>query len=148
MRDTLLVLHIVGAAAWLGGNLVQMTVPLLARGEGGAFLTGWLRVVARMGGRLCMPAGILLLGTGIWMVLIGPYRFEDAFVVIGISVVVIGAVLGVVVFTPRSLQAAAAEEAGDVGRRRAITNQIARFGAIDTLLVVIAIAVMVLRLGA
>jgi hypothetical protein len=148
LRDTLLVLHIVAAAAWLGGNLVQMTVPALARGEGGPFLAGWTRVVARMGGRFYMPAGVVLLGTGVWMVLIGPYRFEDAFVVIGISVVVIGAVLGVVVFTPKSFQAAEAHEAGDKARVRAVVNQIAGFGALDTVLVLFTITVMVLRLGA
>lgn len=148
LRDTLLVLHIVAAAAWLGGNLVQVAVPVLARGEGGPFLAGWLRVAARMGGRWYMPASITLLGTGIWMVLIGPYRFEDAFVVIGVSVVAIGAVLGVVVFTPKSFQAAEAQEAGDEVRRRALTNQIAAFGTLDTLLVLFAITVMVLRLGA
>jgi hypothetical protein len=147
LRDTLLVLHVVAAAAWLGGNLVQMAVPLLARGESGTFTAGWLRVVARMGGRFYMPAGVALLGTGVWMILIGPYRFEDAFVVIGISVVVVGAVLGAVVFTPKSIAAAEAEEAGDGARRRAIAGQIAGFGALDTLFVLFAITVMVMRLG-
>jgi hypothetical protein len=72
-----------------------------------------------------MPVGILVLGTGVGMVLSseGAYRFEDLFVVIGVVVVIVGAVLGPAVFTPTGFKAA------------------------DTVLVLFAMLVMVLRLG-
>src|SRR5690606_39763855 len=91
---------------WLGANFVQMAVAQVGRSEGSAFSAGWMRVAAKLGGRLYMPAGIVLLASGIWLVLEGPWGFEDLFVGIGVVVVIIGAILGPVVFTPTGFKAA------------------------------------------
>lgn len=145
----LLFFHIAAAGTWLGANMVQLAVGTMGRSEGSAFLAGWMRVAARLGGRLYMPAGILVLGTGVGLVLgsEGAYEFEDLFVVIGVAVVIIGAVLGPAVFTPTGFKAAGAVERGDEATARAASGRLAGFGALDTLLVLFAMLAMVLRLG-
>jgi hypothetical protein len=95
-----------------------------------------------------MPVGIVVLITGVGMVLIGDdFSFADAFVGIGFTMVVIGALLGKFVFEPGSNRAAEAIESGDKGAIRAAAGRLAAFGTVDTLLLVFAITAMVLRLG-
>lgn len=98
----------------------------------------------RMGLRLFNPAGILILLSGVLLVVDGPWRFENASVVIGILIVVMGALLGARVFTPLSRRAQAAHQ-------RALEGPYQRFrafGALDTGLIILAVALMVLKLGA
>ena len=95
-----------------------------------------------------MPAGILLGVSGVGLVLQGAYDFEDPFVGIGIMVVIIGAVLGPAVLTPSGFKAADAVESGDREGIRRSTGRLARFGALDTLLVLFAMFAMVVKLGA
>lgn len=149
LSQLLLFFHIVAAGAWLGANLVQMAVATMGRNEGSAFVAGWMRVAARLGARLYMPAGIVILGTGVGLVLAsqGAYAFEDLFVVIGMLVVIIGAVLGPAVLTPSGFKAADAVDRGDEAAARAAVTRLNGFGTLDTLLVLFAILVMVLRLG-
>ena len=106
-----------------------------------------MRVAAKLGGRLYMPAGIVLLASGIWLVLEGPWGFEDLFVGIGVVVVIIGAILGPVVFTPTGFKAAEAIEKGDEAGVRAAVGRITGFATLDTLLVLFAVFAMVSKLG-
>lgn len=147
LRNILLFLHIVGAGTWLGANFVQMAVAQVGRSEGSAFSAGWMRVAAKLGGRLYMPAGIVLLASGIWLVLEGPWGFEDLFVGIGVVVVIIGAILGPVVFTPTGFKAAEAIEKGDEAGVRAAVGRITGFATLDTLLVLFAVFAMVSKMG-
>lgn len=149
LSDTLLLLHIAAAGTWLGANIVQAVVPGLGRSESPSFNAGWLRIAAKLGTRLYMPVAILILGTGVGLVLTsdGAYEFSDLFVSIGFTVVIIGAVLGSAVFSPTGMKTAEAFERGDEAAARAGTRRLAGFGVLDTLLILLAILVMVLRLG-
>ena len=149
LKDILLVLHIAAAGTWLGANIVQAVAPPLAAKQSPQAAAGWYRVAAGLSSRLYVPVGILVAVTGIWMVLISDtFGFGNIFVGIGFAVVVIGALLGKFVFEPGSERAAAAIEAGDSGAIKAAAGRIAVFGTIDTLLLLLAITVMVLKLGA
>jgi hypothetical protein len=148
LRDILLVLHIAGAATWFGANIVQALAPSMAAGQSPEAAAGWYRVAGRLSSRLYMPASLLILATGIWMVVDSEeYRFGDLFVSIGFGVIIIGALLGIFVFGPGSERAAQAIESGDKAAIRASAARIAAFGTADTLLVLFAITVMVLQLG-
>jgi hypothetical protein len=95
-----------------------------------------------------MPVGIVVLITGVGMVLIGDdFSFADAFVGIGFTMVVVGALLGKFVFEPGSKRAAEAVELGDQGAIKAAAGRLAAFGTVDTLLLLITMTAMVLRLG-
>ncbi|HEX6946380.1 MAG TPA: hypothetical protein VF246_03435 [Acidimicrobiia bacterium] len=148
LRNVLLFFHIAAAGTWLGANMVQMAVARIGRSEGSSFAAGWMRVGAKLGGRLYMPAGLVLLGTGVPLVLDGPYDFENLFVTIGFTVVIIGAVLGMAVLTPAGFKAADAIERGDEAGTRAATARLAGVATLDTLLVLVAIFGMVAKLGA
>jgi hypothetical protein len=149
LRDILLILHIAGAGAWLGANIVQALAPPLAAKQGPAAQAGWYRIAAKLSSRLYMPAAILILITGIWMVLLNDaYGFGTLFVTIGFGMIIVGAILGILVFDRGSEQAATAIEGGDQGAIRSATGRLAGFGVLDTLLLLFTITAMVLRLGA
>jgi uncharacterized membrane protein len=149
LRDVLLILHIAGAGAWLGANIVQAMAPSLAAKQGPAAQAGWYRIAARLSSRLYMPAAILILITGVWMVLLSDaYGFGTLFVTIGLAMIIIGAILGILVFDRGSERAATAIETGDQAAIRSATGRLAGFGVLDTVLLLFTITVMVLRLGA
>jgi hypothetical protein len=96
-----------------------------------------------------MPAAILILATGIWMVLLAEeYGFGTLFVTIGFGTILVGALLGILVFDRGSERAATAIESGDVSATRSATGRLAAFGILDTVLILFTITAMVLRLGA
>jgi hypothetical protein len=149
LRDILLVLHIAGAGTWFGANIVQAVAPSMTAKQGPEVAAGWYRVAAKLSSRLYMPASILILATGIWIVLINDaYGFGTLFVTIGFGMILIGALLGIFVFERGSERAADAIESGDQGAAKAATGRIAAFGVLDTLLLLFTITAMVLRLGA
>jgi hypothetical protein len=149
LRDVLLILHIAGAGTWLGANVVQAMAPSLAAKQGPAEQAGWYRVAAKLSSRLYMPAAILILATGIWLVLLADaYGFGTLFVTIGFGMIVIGALLGIFVFDRGSERAASAIDAGDQVASRSAIGRLAAFGVLDTVLLLFTITAMVLRLGA
>jgi hypothetical protein len=148
LRDILLVLHIAGAGTWFGANIVQAVVPSMALKQAGATASGWYRIAGRLSTVLYMPAAILILLTGVFLVLQSDvYDFGSLFVTIGLFTVVVGALLGAFVFGPVSKRAADAIDARDDTGAKAATGRLATFGVVDTLLVLATITVMVLRLA-
>lgn len=147
-RDVLLVLHIAGAATWLGANIVQAVVPPMAARAGVPVLSGWYRITGSLASRLYIPAALLILLTGVLLVLNNPaYGFGTTFVTIGFGMIIIGGLFGQFVFGPGGERAAEAVETED---RVAIRHEVARltrFGVIDTLLLLFTITAMVIRLG-
>lgn len=144
-----MVLHIASAGAWLGANVVQALAPSLAAQQGAAAAAGWFRIAGALSKRLYMPAGILLLLTGVVLVLLNDaYGFAEPFVTVGFTVIVIGALLGILVFEPGSEVAANAVESGDQAAIRSATGRLGAFGTLDTILILVAITAMVFRWGA
>lgn len=148
LGDVLLVLHIIGAGTWLGANIIQAVAPSAAARQGPAVAAGWYRVAAGLSKKVYMPAAILLVVTGVWMVIRSDaYDFGTFFVTIGLGMIVIGAVLGIYVFDPGSKWAADLIEAGEESKIKIATNRLAVFGTVDTLLLIFTITAMVLRLS-
>lgn len=146
LRELLLVLHVAGAGIWLGANVVQAVAPRLAAGQGPDTAAGWYRVAARLGNRLYVPASVLILVTGIFLVLrTDEYGLGTRFVTVGFAMIVVGAVLGIVVFERFSERAAEAILAGDERGVRTYVCRLAGFGVLDTVLVLLTITAMVTR---
>lgn len=146
-RNVLLMLHIVAVGTWLGANVVQAIVPGILGPESSA-TAAWFRATEKLSRFLYIPAGVTVLVTGILLVLNSDlYGFGSAFVGIGFTAVVIGAVLGSVVFGPKSLQIAEAIESGDMSTANRVRGVAGRFGALDTLIIVFTIFAMVSKLG-
>jgi hypothetical protein len=145
-RDALLVLHIAGAGTWLGANVVQAVVSPIAARAGAATLSGWYRITSAIASRLYVPAAILILVTGVLLVLQSDdYGFGSLFVTIGFAMIVIGALLGQLVFGPGGEAAAAAVDSGDAAAIEATVGRLTRWGLVDTVLILFTMTAMVLQ---
>ena len=143
LTQVLLIIHIAAAGAWLGTNIVQGVTPRLIAGYGEAPTAAWFRVTSVFAKRIYMPAAIVLLITGVWMVLrIEAFSFGSRFVTVGFSMIVIGAILGIVVFGPGGEAAADAVESGDQSAIKKATAKLATWGTVDTVLMLLTIAAM------
>lgn len=92
MRDGLLVLHILSAAAWIGGGLYSWyAFTQLARA--GSEAGDSVPVLARTADRYFGPAAGLTLLTGIILVLtVDPWGWTDTFVLVGLGAFLFSAV--------------------------------------------------------
>lgn len=115
MREALLFVHVVAAATWIGAGITQLVVGPAMQRKGGAVAAAWMRQTVRLGKVLFSPAAIVVLLSGVWMVLRETvYEFEQAFVVIGIVAVVLGAFLGMRVYGPYGEELAGRYETGEI----------------------------------
>lgn len=142
-RNLLLLLHITGVAAWLGANFVQLALsPRLAR-EPANVAAAWTRQTIWLGERYYIAAGGLIAVTGVLLVLDGPWSWSAGFVWVGITVVVIGAVMGGAFFGPLAKRRAAALDSGDEADAAAAQGRIIPLALLDTALILTAILAMV-----
>ena len=143
LTQFLLIVHIVAAGAWLGTNIVQAVTPAMMARHGTEATAAWFRTTSQFSRRVYMPAAITLLVTGVWMVLrIEAFGFGTRFVTVGFSMIVIGTILGIVIFAPGGEAAAQAVESGDEGAIKRATSRLAAWGTVDTVLIVLTIAAM------
>ena len=148
LRELLLFIHILAAGTWLGASVTQLVVNPVMQRTGGSSAAAWMRQTARMGRVVYMPAAVVLLLTGTWMVIREPvYEFEQLFVTFGVLMVILGAVLGMRVFGPGGEQSASLHEAGDEAAAAPINARLRMWALIDMAALVFTIYAMVKRLG-
>lgn len=100
--------HVLAAIVWVGGAIfVQIYATSALRSADPAELGFFARRVAVLGQRVFMPASIVVLAVGVWMVAITPFDFTDLWIVIGIGGIVATALTGAILVGP---------EAGRVGK--------------------------------
>jgi hypothetical protein len=143
-RNTLLVVHIVGVAAWLGANCTQLFLaPWFAKRSSSDHLA-WIEASETLGRRYYNVAGGVIGVTGALLVVETGFDWSAGFVAVGISVIVIGALLGVFVFTKLANRQAELVRSGDQGAKD-IGSKITAFALFDTALVVTAVVAMVTK---
>jgi hypothetical protein len=150
MTETLLIIHILASAAWIGGSfLTGFIAPRMARaGSEGAVLS-WARVSAEAGAKYFNPAGIITALSGIGLVLTSDvYDWSDTFVSIGLGVVVAAALIGALAHRPGAAKMIAALESGDRAIAAAEGKRAAIWGVVTSVLLIVAVVVMVLKTGA
>lgn len=150
METILLLIHILAAAAWFGASVTQAYVTPRVSAIGGAPAANWQRMIVGLGKHVYPPAAIVVFITGFGLVGVsdGVYGYGDAFVVVGILMVVVGAALGIRVFGPLAEQTASAFDQDDRASADGLLKRAAGFGILDTLLLVFTFIVMVYRWGA
>ena len=150
MFEILLFVHILGVAAWFGANLARTFAGGPMSKAAPATAASWHRATVSMGRVIHTPAAIAVFITGFGLVGLseGAYEMTDAFVVVGIVVVVVGAVLAMIVLGPNGRRIASAYEDGDRTLAESFARRSALIGWIDTALLAFATLVMVLRWGA
>lgn len=146
MHDTLLLLHILGAAGWIGGGMyLYFIIPRLAkrRTEGASALNEISESADKFFG---LVAGLVLL-TGIGLVLNSDaYGWSDAFVWVGIGVFLASGAWQPLVGakTEERLLAAVSGDAGDLEGAIASWR---RAGVFDLAIVLVALWAMVTKVG-
>lgn len=145
MFETLLVIHIIAAALWLGGVL---TLSYAGSMLGGAEPSArrWFAVAQGNVGRVLFSiAGVLILITGVWMVLDHDveFGFDQAFVSVGFLVVIVGILLGVFVYAPACRASAAAIDAGDAAAEAKANSRLMATNIANAVLLVVAVVAMV-----
>ncbi len=147
-RDLLLVVHIASVAAWLGCNLTQLFLgPWFAK-RGGEVAATWYEATSRLASRYYNVAGTLLAVSGALLVVKMDYAWSAGFVGVGITVVIVGGVLGTVFFAPTGARLAEITREGDEPARRSLDRRYLAVACLDTLLVLAAVLAMVKRWNA
>ncbi len=149
MQNTLLLIHILAASAWLGGNVVQIIAGPAMEKAGVGPHAAWVRTVVDLGRWLYTPAALIALVTGFELVRSNSaYEFSAAFVSLGFFTVIVGATLGMAVFGPTGRALADSIDRGDHTLVRTLKGKIRMWGTIDTVLVLVTIYAMVAKTGA
>lgn len=148
MNETLLILHVLSAAAWIGAGFYNAFLGPRIGGAGGDASLAWANALGDAAVKYFMPVGILTLLTGVSLVLVNDaYGWGDLFVNIGLAVVIAGALIGALGLGPSAKAAVAAIEASDFPAAGAAGRKGAAWGRVIVVLLTVAVVVMVLKTG-
>jgi uncharacterized membrane protein len=147
MRDFLLVLHIVGAAGWLGGGLfAAFAYPAVAR-SGPPAASGILAAFEKPTGAFFGITSGLVLLSGIGLVITSEaFGWSDTFVLIGIGAFLISGLVQSTVGGKADKRLAAAAESGS-GIAEAVKTW-RQISFIDIAVLLVVVWAMVTKLGA
>jgi len=143
-RNLLLLAHIAAVAAWLGANFVQLVVGPRLRARGGDVALQWAETGRFLGQRYYNVVGALVAVTGIGLVLHGDWRWHG-FVLVGIAMVIVGAITGVAGFDRLFRRESEARAAGDEATARRATHNITSLAVMDTFLLLLTMLAMIDR---
>ncbi len=142
-RTLLLAIHIASVGGWLGANYLQLLLSRrFARGSAES-AAAWTRHTIWLGERYYGVIGALIAISGVLLVIDGDWSWSSGFIWVGVAVIVIGGVMGAAVFAPLSKRRLAALESGDTATAAQLLNRIVMFGALDTVLILLAVLAMV-----
>ena len=147
METLALWLHVVGAAAWLGGNLMMLLLPgLMAQGGPPAMLAlgRTSLVLSRL---FFVPAALLTLLTGIWLVALLDYSYGDLFVTVGFTAVIVIVFGSLAILLPNGRKMVAAMEAGDGPAAQALAPRQGYVSVINAIVLLVTFYAMVARWG-
>jgi hypothetical protein len=147
-RTVVLAIHILSVACWFGTNIVQLLLsPRYAKGSDEE-AAGWTRQTLWLDERFYPVNGAVLALSGITLVIDGPWDWSDRFVWVGITVVIIGAVMGGAFFGPLAKRRLAGLESGDRASADAAQARIIPLAYLDSALIALAVLAMVDKWGA
>jgi uncharacterized membrane protein len=100
------VLHIAAAMVWVGGGVMLSAIGIRARRTGDlAIIRDFAQTLAYVGLRVFMPAVVLLLVTGVWLVLSGDGAFTQLWVLLALGGFAVAFVIGAVFLSRTALDA-------------------------------------------
>lgn len=115
LDDWLLLIHVLAAAAWLGGGIVLFLLGRYAvqTGSESKIIQQYEWIGPRIGG----PISILIPGTGVWMVArSASWDFTELWIILGLVLFVAMLALAFAGHTPNYKRLESAEEQGDTAR--------------------------------
>lgn len=146
MYELFKTLHVLSAAAWVGGALLLVVMErMVHRAQEPAAVVALAGLGERTGNRFFAPvAGVVLL-SGLGTVLAGGYGFEEPWIVAGIVGVISGSVLGARVLSPLYAQIQEAAASGDEAGLAALRSRLTLWSAFDLSVLVVIVVLMVTR---
>lgn len=106
-------LHVMGAVIWVGGAFVVVVLTAMSKRAPVDYRIGFADAI-RKATAVFDLSSLMVLGFGIWLVIdVGPYRFDQAWIIIGIAGVALSIVLGLAFIGPNDAKMIASYEAGD-----------------------------------
>lgn len=148
LTDVLLFIHIVAAMVWLGGGFLVTIFGSRMKAADPQHALGFARSMRKISMGVFMPASLVVLAMGIWMVADSEvFEFSQAWVVIGLVVIGITAVMGPTFFKPNIAKGVAAMEGGGGPQVGAIMSRISIGSKLALLLEFVAVWAMVVKPG-
>ncbi|HEX6221717.1 MAG TPA: DUF2269 family protein [Acidimicrobiia bacterium] len=149
MERTLVTIHILSAAVWIGTGVFFMYAGPRFRSIGGPAVAGWIQVALGAIPRFVSPAALLTVLSGIALVMLEEaWGWGDQFVWIGLAVFVVVLSIGIGWSAPNMRRALAALETKDMPTVGASMKRVATGGLVIVALLMFAEFAMVFRLGA
>jgi putative copper export protein len=147
LYELLLFVHVLAAATWVGGAVMLKVLSdraLKADPDRAAELAV---ETEKVGSSVLMPASIVLLVAGLWMVFEGDWGFEPLWVKLGLGIYLVSAVAGAVFLGPLYKQTGElrAERGPGDAEVTARLQRISKLSWIDLGLLVAAIFVMTVK---
>ena len=143
---TLLTVHLLAVMTWFGGGFVSMIYFRRAQHADRAHLLGFATDITKIGPAFGI-ASLIAAIAGVWMVLVRPdFAFGQAWVIIGITGLVLSSAIGGAILTPVEKKFLAELEAG--GDAAEPMRRIGRILTIDHTILLIVVYAMVFRPGA
>jgi uncharacterized membrane protein len=150
LYETLVLIHIVMVAVWVGGGIVTQHFASLILREGDPIrIGGFSRDIAWISTRITLPAAAILLLSGVWAASEGNWDFGAAWISIAFTVWIVAVVAGLVLVRPEyarieSLLPALGTNGDAVAQR---LRRILLFSRIELVLLLIAVWAMVVKPG-
>ncbi|TMG22849.1 MAG: DUF2269 family protein [Chloroflexi bacterium] len=141
--DWIHLVHVVAAMVWVGGGVVLMLVGRRAQSSPDPKAIGeFARTLRYVGLRALMPAVILVLVSGVWMVAANAaWKFTQVWVLLALGLFGIAFLIGAVYLSGVGIQLARAAEASDAGHGalvRLISRWLVGYGLVLVTLLVAA----------
>lgn len=137
--------HVVAAIVAVGANLTYGPWLRLA-GQDPERLLFTLRGIRWLDRRVANPAYVLVLLTGVAMVLVGPYEFEQGWIAVSLGLYALVAILGITLFAPAMRRQIAEAEAGvDSAAYAAAASRSTVLGLVASTIALVIVALMVTK---
>lgn len=148
LYEVLLFGHILGVAVWVGGSIMLGFISSRVEKSGDAQYRAKFAQSAGVVGPVIGVSALLVLGTGIGMVLESAVELSETWVWLGLALFGLSAIVGGLYFAPASNKIVAALEGGQIEEADRRAKTFNRVSMIDTLLLLVIVALMVFKPGA
>jgi uncharacterized membrane protein len=148
LYNWLLLLHVLAAITWVGGNIgLQILGTRIYRAGNRQRLYEMAEDFEFVGTRIFTPASLLLLGLGIWMVIIGPWNFGMTWIDLGLAMFAYSFVSGAFYLGPQlqKVKAIAGREGVDSPQVTILIRRLFVVGRVELTFLILIVADMVLK---
>ena len=150
LYETLVLIHVVMVAVWVGGGIVTQHFAALILREGDPIrIGGFSRDIAWIANRITLPAAAILLLSGLWAAQEGNWDFGAAWISIAFTVWIVAIVAGLVLLRPEyaRISSLLPEIGSNVDAVAQRLRRILLFSRIELVLLLIAVWAMVVKPG-